>query len=65
MIDFYRDDFKEKVAKLDKSKPVFVYCLAGGRSKSAAKIMADLGFAAVYDLSGGYRAPGHQLKRKQ
>jgi rhodanese-related sulfurtransferase len=33
-----------QVAKLDKSKPVFVYCLSGGRSKAAASKMQALGF---------------------
>ena len=55
-IDFYKTDFKERLGKLDKSKPVFVYCLAGGRSNSAAKMMSDMGFLTVYDLDGGYRS---------
>lgn len=56
MIDFYKDDFKSQVMKLDKSKPVFVYCAAGGRSSSAGKILTDLGFKQVYDLQGGLNA---------
>ncbi len=45
--------FLENVASLDKSKPVFVYCLSGGRSKSAATKLAENGFTKVYDLKGG------------
>lgn len=56
MIDFYKDDFKSQVMKLDKSKPVFVYCAAGGRSSSASKILTELGFKQVYDLQGGLNA---------
>lgn len=41
------------VASLDKSKPVFVYCLAGGRSAKAAELLRAQGFS-VYDLDGGY-----------
>lgn len=56
MIDYYKSDFKSQIAKLDKNKPVFVYCAAGGRSGSATEILQDLGFKKVYDLKGGYRA---------
>lgn len=54
-IDFSSKTFKEEVAKLDKAKPVVVYCAVGGRSKRAARMMVDMGFEKVYDLSGGYR----------
>lgn len=47
------DDFKEKVAGLDKNKPVYVYCQKGGRSARAAEILKELGFTKVYDLEGG------------
>ena len=46
-------DFREKVAGLDKQKPVHVYCKKGGRSADAAKILKDMGFTKVYDLQGG------------
>src|SRR4030095_7709233 len=36
-IDWDGNDFDAQVAQLDKSKPVFVYCQAGGRSSAAAK----------------------------
>jgi len=47
------DDFKEKVEKLDKEKPVYVYCKKGGRSAKAARILKEMGFTKVYDLQGG------------
>lgn len=47
------DDFKEKVASLDKEKPVYVYCKKGGRSAKAATILKEMGFTKVYDLQGG------------
>ena len=56
MIDYYQPDFKERLAKLDKAKPVFVYCAAGVRSESAAQALVDLGFKQVYDLRGGMNA---------
>ncbi len=46
-------DFKEKVASLDKEKPVYVYCKKGGRSAKAAVILKEMGFTKVYDLQGG------------
>ncbi|HEX9979392.1 MAG TPA: thioredoxin domain-containing protein [Flavobacterium sp.] len=47
------DDFEKEVAKYDKSKPVFVYCKIGGRSRQAAAKLHDMGFSEVYDLQGG------------
>lgn len=53
LIDFYNNDFKKELSKLDKAKPVFVYCAVGGRSGSTAKALIDMGFTEVYDLRGG------------
>ena len=52
-IDWNGDDFAGKVLQLDKTKPVFVYCMAGARSKSAAMKMHELGFTEIYNLDGG------------
>lgn len=49
-------DFKEKVASLDKTKPVYVYCRSGKRSSKAAKILIEMGFTKVYDLQGGHQS---------
>lgn len=49
-------DFKEKAAKLDKNKPVYVYCKKGGRSAKAAIILTEMGFKEIYDLDGGITA---------
>ncbi|GHB53616.1 thioredoxin [Persicitalea jodogahamensis] len=46
--------FVQKLATLDKDKPVFVYCLSGGRSGKAAKLLVDNGFKEVYDMQGGF-----------
>ena len=55
-IDFYRDDFEEAIAALDKNQPVFVYCRSGNRSGKAAKQMKAMGFKEVYNLEGGIGA---------
>lgn len=51
--DWNGNEFDKQIAPLDKSKPVFVYCLSGGRSSSAANKMRSDGFKEVYELSGG------------
>ena len=54
-IDFLKAaDFKEQVAKLDKSKPYLVHCQAGGRSGKSLKIFQELGFENVYHLDEGF-----------
>ncbi len=53
-INFFDTDFKEKVNKLDKTKPVYVYCAVGGRSAKATKILQESGFKKVYNLLGGF-----------
>lgn len=54
--DINSRDFKSHVGSLDKSKPVFVYCLSGGRSAKAAAYMRRSGFKEVYELKGGMMA---------
>jgi rhodanese-related sulfurtransferase len=56
LINYYDSDFKEQISKLDKSKPVYVYCKAGVRSAKAANILRESGFKEVYDLQGGFDA---------
>ncbi len=52
-IDISSNDFTQKAAKLDKSKPVFVYCLSGARSSSAMSYLNSVGFKEIYNLTGG------------
>lgn len=52
-LDFYSADFSQKLAALDPSKPVLVYCSAGKRSMQAAEMMQKLGFKTVTNLEGG------------
>lgn len=52
-INWNSDDFDQKVAELDKSKPIYVYCLSGGRSSSASKKLAEMGFKDIYEMKGG------------
>ena len=52
-IDFRSPNFDKDISKLDKSKPVLVYCKKGVRSSKCAKKLKDAGFEKVYDLEGG------------
>jgi thioredoxin len=49
-------EFERRIAFVDKKKPVYVYCLAGGRSAAAAEKLKSLGYEKVYDLKGGMNA---------
>lgn len=55
-IDFKNDSFRADLDKLDKTKPIMVYCAAGGRSGRTAKVLQELGFKTIYDLKGGIGA---------
>ena len=60
-ININNDNFTNLINKLDKNKPVLVYCLSGSRSAYAVNLMQAQGFKIVYNLSGGtmkWRAAG-------
>ena len=48
------DELRERLGKLDKSKPVYVICQSGLRSYIACRILAGNGFEC-YNFSGGFR----------
>ncbi|PWA07222.1 thioredoxin domain-containing protein [Flavobacterium psychrotolerans] len=52
-VNWKGNDFVEKADKYNKTKPVFVYCLSGGRSKQAVAKLQELGFTTIYELQGG------------
>lgn len=52
-VNWNGDNFEQKTTVFDKSKPVYVYCLSGGRSSKAAHKLAELGYTKVYELDGG------------
>ncbi|MGB3780583.1 MAG: rhodanese-like domain-containing protein [Tunicatimonas sp.] len=66
VIDFKGEDFRDKMAQLDKKQPVMVYCAAGGRSTAAAALLEELGFSEVYELEGGitrWREAGQVIEK--
>lgn len=50
-----QEEFKRRVAALEKDEPVYLYCLSGGRSAAATKYMRNEGFEVV-ELKGGINA---------
>lgn len=50
-----KDEFISRASALDKSKPVYAYCLSGGRSGQAANYLREQGYT-VYNLDGGIAA---------
>ncbi len=49
-------EFKQRVKALDKTKPVYTYCLSGVRSNEAMQWLKQNGFTSVYNLKGGINA---------
>jgi thioredoxin len=56
VIDSVDPKFTQKLKRLPRGRPIFVYCASGGRSAVAARALGELGFPEVYDLAGGMRA---------
>ncbi len=52
-IDWNGSTFDQQTAGYDKSAPLLIYCLSGGRSGSAAAKLRAQGFKNVIEMSGG------------
>jgi len=55
-IDFKNDNFMAQMEKLDKSKPLYLYCRSGNRSGKASAKLKEAGFTEIYDMKGGFLA---------
>jgi rhodanese-related sulfurtransferase len=56
-IDYFENEtFADSFGKLDMSKPVYIYCRSGKRSKKSSEKLIEMGFEEIYDLEGGYLA---------
>ena len=55
-INVNSSDFRNAIEKLDKTKPVLIYCQSGGRCKSALAALREAGFKNSHELSGGINA---------
>jgi rhodanese-related sulfurtransferase len=47
-------NFEAELAKLDHTKPIFIYCAGGVRSAKSCPSLEKNGFKTIYDLKGGY-----------
>ena len=66
-INYLSPTFEKEIEKLDKSKPVIVYCKSGDRSAKCAAKMKEKGFIKIYELDGGiakWKFKGYDLKTK-
>jgi len=52
-LDYYSPDFKSNLDKLSRNEEYLVYCQTGVRGAAAARLMTDLGFTKVHNLTGG------------
>ena len=53
-ISFGDADFADRVSKLDKARPVLVYCAGGYRSRKAVEVLLDQNFTSIHHLHRGY-----------
>ena len=56
VMDYYAPDFKDRLAKLDKSASYLIYCRSGRRTGAALLVIKDLGFRDGHDIEGGITA---------
>ena len=55
-IDISGDSFEEELGKLEKEKPLFIYCKSGTRSAKAVEKAKEMGFERIIELEGGIEA---------
>lgn len=55
-INFLSFSFRKKIAALDSSRTVFIYCETAHRSPFVARRLWKEGFRNIVDLEGGHRA---------
>lgn len=51
-IDFKSGNFTNEINKLDKSKPIYLYCRSGNRSGKALDTLQSLGFQVYHNIGG-------------
>jgi len=52
-IDWNGKEFEDQITILNNERPVFIYCLSGGRSSKASNKMIELNFKNISELKGG------------
>ncbi|QAR34314.1 rhodanese-like domain-containing protein [Geovibrio thiophilus] len=54
-VNIFLHDIVNEADKIDKSRPVYVYCANGSKGSIAVMVLRDLGFE-VYNIDGGLNA---------
>jgi len=54
LIDYFDKNFQKLLADLPKDETYFIYCRSGGRSGKTLKLMQEMGFSRVYEMSDGF-----------
>lgn len=53
--DIFNSNFASQIQEsVSLDKDIYIYCLSGGRSSGAAKIVESLGYKSIYNMSGGF-----------
>ena len=55
-IDYYSENFKDNLDKLNKNLNYYIYCRSGNRSGKTVMILREKGFKNVFNLEGGILA---------
>jgi len=55
-IDYYSENFKNNLDKLNKNLNYYIYCRSGNRSGKTVVILREKGFKNVFNLEGGILA---------
>lgn len=55
-INYYDQNFKKDIQRLDKQKSYLIYCASGNRSSKAQVILEQIGITNLYHLDGGIKA---------
>ena len=55
-IDYYSENFKDNLDKLNKNINYYIYCRSGNRSGKTVMILREKGFNNVFNLEGGILA---------
>jgi rhodanese-related sulfurtransferase len=51
-IDFFSENFRKDLNKLDKNKTYIIHCHSGRRAEKTVPIIKELGFKEVYNMGG-------------
>lgn len=60
-MDYFGDDFLERLDQMDIDGEYFVYCRSGRRSVRVCTLMVNSGFKNVFNLDGGLNAYESQV----